>query len=72
MWYDDADIQIIGIDRPENEEWNKLSIEEQQKWYEIMRKINIFNSNMRYKNIVRRMQKILKGEIMNYLGDDKE
>lgn len=62
MWYDDADIQIIGIDRPENEEWNKLSIEEQQKWFEIMRKINIFNSNMRYKNIVRRMQKVLKGE----------
>lgn len=55
-WYDDADVQIIGLNTED------MSLEEKMKVSKIVRS---FNESMRYKNVIKRQEeeiKKLKGE----------
>ena len=47
MYYDDADIQIIGYNSSELDLFEKIQIEDT---------ITKFNENMRYKNIIKKQE----------------
>lgn len=57
MWYDDADIQIIGLHIPNEED---LSIDEKIQIGFIKDKITMFNQSMRYKNVIKRQSDEIK------------
>lgn len=55
-WYDDADVQIIGLNTED------MSLKEKMEASKIVRS---FNESMRYKNVIKRQEeeiKKLKGE----------
>lgn len=55
-WYDDADVQIIGLNTED------MSLKEKMEASKIVRS---FNESMRYKNVIKRLEeeiKKLKGE----------
>ena len=57
MWFDDADIQIIGLDIPNYEE---LNIDEKIKITFLKDDLTKFNESMRYKNVIKRQDKEIK------------
>lgn len=57
MWFDDADIQIVGLDIPNYEE---LNIDEKIKISFLKDDLTKFNESMRYKNVIKRQDKEIK------------
>lgn len=57
MWFDDADVQIIGLDIPNYEE---LNIDEKIKITFLKNDLTKFNESMRYKNVIKRQDKAIK------------
>ena len=57
MWFDDANIQIIGLVIPNYEE---LNINEKIKISFLKDDLTKFNESMRYKNVIKRQDKEIK------------
>lgn len=66
MWFDDADIQIIGLDIPNYEE---LDIDEKIKIAFLKDDLTKFNESMRYKNVIKRQEKEIKQLKVNLLEE---
>lgn len=66
MWFDDADIQIIGLYIPNYEE---LNIDEKIKITFLKDDLTKFNESMRYKNVIKRQDKEIKQLKVNLLEE---
>ena len=66
MWFDDADIQIIGLDIPNYEE---LSIDEKIRISFLKDDLTKLNESLRYKNVIKRQEKEIKQLKVNLLEE---
>lgn len=66
MWFDDADIQIIGLDIPN---YDELNIDEKIRIVFLKKDLTKFNESMRYKNVIKRKDKEIKQLKVNLLEE---
>ena len=66
MWFDDADVQIIGLDIPNYEE---LSVDEKIRISFLKDDLTKINESLRYKNVIKRQEKEIKQLKVNLLEE---
>lgn len=66
MWFDDADIQIIGLDIPN---YDELNIDEKIRIVFLKNDLTKFNESMRYKNVIKRKDKEIQQLKVNLLEE---
>ena len=54
MWFDDANVQIIGFSV---DNFDSMSIEERLEYFEIRKDITKINESLRYPNLIKSYQK---------------
>ena len=67
MWFDDANVQIIGFSV---DNFDDMSIEERLEYFGIRRDITKINESLRYPNLIKSLQKENK-ELKNKLLEEQ-